>query len=137
MNEALVKDRIARGDTPHDALLRAAKDDEEFADKLKYGSSARSAAVEIFMTPGGKVARGVLASFDSSPPRTFVTELRTVAAIARLRAGILVLGSEAKPDAIIAKAGMNRARGRKLLRWLADRGEYTGHCYDTPKRYRK
>ena len=116
MSEALVEDRIARGDSPHDALLRVAKDHEEMAKAMKHGSSARSAAIkEMFMTPGTKVTLGAGATFDNSPPRKFKDDLLTVAAIAKLRAAIILHGKDAPRKAIIAEAKIQHSRGNKVL----------------------
>jgi len=53
----------------------------------------------------------------------------------RLLEAISKLGRDAKPDAVIDAARINRKRGRDILRDLANFGEYDGHARDKPARY--
>ena len=63
-------------------------------------------------------------------------EGKATALMRALRQAIREKGLDAKPDAIIAAAKVNRQRGRNALRQLQELGDYNGFSRNRPRRFR-
>lgn len=75
----------------------------------------------------------------ASPPGDLAKDPdRFLEAVAALRKAITELpgGETAKAGIVIQHAGLSNQFGRKVLRWLEERGEYRGYDRTTPARYR-
>ncbi|MBL8796941.1 MAG: hypothetical protein JNM56_23775 [Planctomycetia bacterium] len=107
----------------------------------KYGwaleqSANRIAVRAMRLTPNGVPQMPLMS--DVRPPVNQGDTGRDVdsSIIASLLRAITACGKDAKPDMVIATAGVGSKRGRDLLRRLEEDGKYSGFARNRPRRFR-
>jgi hypothetical protein len=94
-------------------------------------------AVRWLPDPLGELPTPTASGVAAQPPDLDCTQERFREVLADLTRvlGEMPEGKNAKADAVLAQARVNRQLGRKVLRWLQARGEYSGHAKGKPARY--